>query len=198
MPYAGDDPAVVAEAGEPVDLAAAVMAAYAAHEPAAAQPPSAQPHAAQLAAVPVPNPSATVQRYMGTPSVSEAAALLAARADLRALVVEKHKLRGPDGKNATVSIARMETPMHIEIGIISPEKLAYAGVAATALLGAHTMGLLKSPTAWLRTALAAFFFSLLMQAWHLPVGPSELHLVGAMPIYLLFGFIPTLFGFGLG
>ena len=88
--------------------------------------------------------------------------------------------------------------MHIEIGIISPEKLAYAGVAATALLGAHTMGLLKSPTAWLRTALAAFFFSVLMQAWHLPVGPSELHLVGAMPVYLLFGFIPTLFGFGLG
>ena len=33
---------------------------------------------------------------------------------------------------------------------------------------------------------------------HLPVGPSELHLVGAMPVYLLFGFIPTLFGFGLG
>ena len=63
--------------------------------------------ATQLAAVPVPNPSATVQRYMGTPSVSEAAALLAAQADLRALVVEKHKLRGPDGKNATVSIARM-------------------------------------------------------------------------------------------
>ncbi len=88
--------------------------------------------------------------------------------------------------------------MHIEIGIISPEKLAYAGVAATALLGAHTLGLLESPTAWLRTALAAFFFSVLMQAWHLPVGPSELHLVGAMPVYLLFGFIPTLFGFGLG
>ena len=63
--------------------------------------------AAQLAAVPVPNPSATVQRYMGTPSVSEAAALLAAQADLSALVVEKHKLRGPDGKSATVSIARM-------------------------------------------------------------------------------------------
>ena len=46
--------------------------------------------------------------------------------------------------------------MHIEIGIISPEKLAYAGVAATAPLGAHTMGLLKSPTAWLRTALAVW------------------------------------------
>ena len=41
--------------------------------------------------------------------------------------------------------------MHIEIGIISPEKLAYAGVAATALLGAHTMACSK-PTAWLRTA----------------------------------------------
>ncbi len=37
-----------------------------------------------------------------------------------------------------------------------------------------------------------------MQLWHLPVGPSELHLVGAIPIYLLFGYIPTLFGFMLG
>ena len=78
--------------------------------------------------------------------------------------------------------------MHIEIGILSPEKIAYASAAATALLGAHALGLLKSPAAWLRTALAAFFFSVLMQAWHVPVGPSELHLVGAMPIYLLFGF----------
>lgn len=88
--------------------------------------------------------------------------------------------------------------MHIEIGILSPEKIAYASAAATALLGAHALGLLKSPVAWLRTALAAFFFSVLMQAWHVPVGPSELHLVGAMPIYLLFGFVPTLFGFGVG
>lgn len=32
----------------------------------------------------------------------------------------------------------------------------------------------------------------------MPVGPSELHMLGAMPIYLLFGFVPTLFGFGLG
>ena len=29
--------------------------------------------------------------------------------------------------------------MHIEIGILSPEKLAYAGVAATALLGTHVL-----------------------------------------------------------
>ena len=63
--------------------------------------------AAQLAGVTVPNPSDTVLRYMGTPSVSEAAALLAAGADMSALLVEKHKWRGVDGKNATVSIARV-------------------------------------------------------------------------------------------
>ncbi len=63
--------------------------------------------AATLAAVDVPNPSETVRRYTGTPSVSEAAALLAADADLTHLIVEKHKLRGPDGRNATVSIARL-------------------------------------------------------------------------------------------
>jgi len=62
----------------------------------------------QLAAVPVPNPSETVRRYTGTPSVSEAAALLAAGpgTPASALVVEKYKHRGEDGRNATVSIAR--------------------------------------------------------------------------------------------
>ena len=65
-----------------------------------------------LAAVPVPNPSATVLRYTGTPSVSEAAALLAAGkaatpAPITALRLEKHKLRGADGRNATVSIAEI-------------------------------------------------------------------------------------------
>ena len=65
-----------------------------------------------LARVAVPNPSETVRRHTGTPSVSEAAALLAAgRADeMRALVVEKHRLRGPDGRHATVSVARMRSP----------------------------------------------------------------------------------------
>lgn len=63
--------------------------------------------AAQLAAVAVPNPSDTVLRHMGTPSVSEAAALLAAGAGPSALLVEKHKWRGADGRNATVSIARV-------------------------------------------------------------------------------------------
>lgn len=62
----------------------------------------------ELAAVPVPNPSETVRRYTGTPSVSEAAALLAAGpgTPMTALVVEKFKLRGADSRNVTVSIAR--------------------------------------------------------------------------------------------
>ena len=63
--------------------------------------------AAELARVAVPNPSETVRKYTGTPSVSEAAALLAAKADMRELLVEKLKLRGPDGRNATISIARI-------------------------------------------------------------------------------------------
>ena len=63
--------------------------------------------AAELAAVAVPNPSETVRKYTGTPSVSEAAALLAGAVDKTQLIIEKHRLRGPDGRNATVSIARM-------------------------------------------------------------------------------------------
>jgi cobalt-precorrin 5A hydrolase len=63
--------------------------------------------AAELAVVPVPNPSETVRRYTGTPSVSEAAALLAAGTGMDDLIIEKHKKRGPDGRNATVSIARI-------------------------------------------------------------------------------------------
>jgi len=63
----------------------------------------------KLARVAVPNPSETVRKYTGTPSVSEAAALLAAgpTTSMTALVVEKHKHRGADGRNATVSIARI-------------------------------------------------------------------------------------------
>ena len=63
--------------------------------------------AAELAAVPVPNPSETVRKYTGTPSVSEAAALLAGGVDATQLLIEKYKARGPDGRNATVSIARI-------------------------------------------------------------------------------------------
>ncbi|MBT9520374.1 MAG: cobalamin biosynthesis protein [Dechloromonas sp.] len=63
--------------------------------------------ASLLSTVHVPNPSETVLKYTGTPSVSEAAAILAANADASHLIIEKHKLRGPDGRNATVSIARI-------------------------------------------------------------------------------------------
>ena len=61
----------------------------------------------ELAKVEVPNPSETVRKHTGTPSVSEAAALLAAGTDKTNLIIEKHRLRGPDGRNATVSIARI-------------------------------------------------------------------------------------------
>jgi cobalt-precorrin 5A hydrolase len=67
----------------------------------------------QLAAVPVPNPSETVRKHTGTPSVSEAAALLAAgAAGPEALLVEKHKCRGTDGRSATVSVARCPDPLN--------------------------------------------------------------------------------------
>ena len=66
--------------------------------------------AAQLAAVDVPHPSETVRKYTGTPSVSEAAALLTAcpgNPDASLLIIEKLCHRGQDGRNATVSIARI-------------------------------------------------------------------------------------------
>lgn len=62
--------------------------------------------AEQLAQVEVPNPSAVVLKYMGTPSVAEAAAILAAQANMDDLLLEKYKYLGTDGKNATVSIVR--------------------------------------------------------------------------------------------
>ena len=63
--------------------------------------------AQELAKVDVPNPSETVRKHTGTPSVSEAAALIAAHTDKTNLIIEKHRHRGPDGRNATVSIARI-------------------------------------------------------------------------------------------
>lgn len=88
--------------------------------------------------------------------------------------------------------------MHIEPGMISAAKLAYANVSALALLGFYGRTLLLSPALLLRTAIAALFFSLFMQSFHLPVGPSELHFIGAMTLYLTLGFVPTLCGFGAG
>ena len=64
--------------------------------------------AEELRQVTVPNPSAVVLKYMGTPSVGEAAALLLANGEIDDLLVEKYKYKGHDGKNATVSVARVK------------------------------------------------------------------------------------------
>lgn len=88
--------------------------------------------------------------------------------------------------------------MHIEPGVLAQTKVLAANAAAAGLLLAHAPALLKRPTLVLRTLLAALFFSLFMQSFHMKVGPSELHFVGAMPIYLLLGYLPTLFGFTIG
>ncbi|MCF6211095.1 MAG: cobalamin biosynthesis protein [Gammaproteobacteria bacterium] len=63
--------------------------------------------AAQLSTVEVPNPSEVVRKYMGTPAVAEAAAMLAANTGIENLLLEKIKYRGVDNKNATVSIVRL-------------------------------------------------------------------------------------------
>ncbi|MBL8452566.1 MAG: energy-coupling factor ABC transporter permease [Zoogloea sp.] len=88
--------------------------------------------------------------------------------------------------------------MHIEPGYVASAKILAANAAAIALVGSQSVHLLKAPTLIVRSLLAAVFFTVAMQAFHLPVGPSELHFLGAMPLYLSLGFIPTLFGFAIG
>ncbi|MBF0583876.1 MAG: cobalamin biosynthesis protein [Magnetococcales bacterium] len=73
--------------------------------------------ATRLAQVVVPNPSETVQRYMGTPSVSEAAALLAGREGGK-LLLPKHCFRANDGFNVTIALAEA-TPQHYQENIPS-------------------------------------------------------------------------------
>lgn len=92
--------------------------------------------------------------------------------------------------------------MHIEPGVLLAGKVAAANAVAVALVGTAALAALRRPAAlptllW-RTLLAAGFFTLCMQAFHLKVGPSELHFLGAMPMYLAFGLVPTLLGFALG
>lgn len=88
--------------------------------------------------------------------------------------------------------------MHIEPGFIAQTKLILANVSAIGLLGHYARGLLRQPADIVRTLLAALFFSLFMQSFSTPVGPSELHFVGAMAMYLTLGFLPTLIGFAAG
>lgn len=88
--------------------------------------------------------------------------------------------------------------MHIEPGYITTAKIAAANLGALSVVGYYSRNLLKQPANLLRTGLAALFFSLFMQSLHMNVGPSELHFIGAMAIYLTLGFIPTLLGFAAG
>ncbi len=88
--------------------------------------------------------------------------------------------------------------MHIEPGFIAPAKLVFANVTAAAVLAGHLKGVFRAPAVLLRTLLAAAFFSFFMESFHMYVGPSELHFVGAMAIYLTLGYLPTLYGFALG
>lgn len=88
--------------------------------------------------------------------------------------------------------------MHIEPGYISQAKVMLANVTALSVVGYYARDLLKQPADIVRALIAALFFSLFMQSFHMQVGPSELHFVGAMAIYLTLGFVPTLFGFAAG
>ena len=88
--------------------------------------------------------------------------------------------------------------MHIEPGILSGAKIAAANLAATALVAAQAPELSGNRSACCAPLLAALFFSVFMQSFHTPAGASELHFIGAMPIYPTLGFVPTLLGFGLG
>ena len=92
--------------------------------------------------------------------------------------------------------------MHIEPGYIAPLKVAAANAGAIGVLAWGCKEQIKElrlqPWALLRSLMAAGFFSLFMESFHMPVGPSELHFVGAMAMYLTLGFTPTLLGFGIG
>jgi len=88
--------------------------------------------------------------------------------------------------------------MHIEPGLIAPVKVMAANAAAIGVLAYYAKDQIKQPANLVRTAVAAIFFSVFMQSFHMPVGPSELHFVGAIAMYLTLGFIPTLFGFAFG
>ncbi|MCB2099426.1 MAG: energy-coupling factor ABC transporter permease [Rhodobacterales bacterium] len=92
--------------------------------------------------------------------------------------------------------------MHIEPGFVAPAKVMMANVGAIGVLTwaakEHIKTLIREPWAPLKVAAAAVFFTLFMQSFHMPVGPSELHFVGAMAMYLTLGFIPTLLGFAIG
>lgn len=92
--------------------------------------------------------------------------------------------------------------MHIEPGFVAPAKVLMANIGAVGVFAWGAAEQLKSlrraPWAPAKVAAAAVFFSVFMESFHMPVGPSELHFVGAMAMYLTLGFGPTLLGFAVG
>lgn len=88
--------------------------------------------------------------------------------------------------------------MHIEPGFVSAAKVMGANLAIIGVLAFYLKSLIRHPLDILKVMLAAIFFSVFMQSFHVSVGPSELHFIGAMSIYLTLGFIPAMFGFALG
>lgn len=88
--------------------------------------------------------------------------------------------------------------MHIEPGFVIETKVIAANVVAMGVLAYYSKGLIKQPLNVVKTLIAAIFFSLFMQSFHAPVGPSELHFIGASVMYLTLGFVPTLIGFSVG
>ena len=92
--------------------------------------------------------------------------------------------------------------MHIEPGYVQPAKIAMANAGAVTVLVWAAKEQLKdwavAPWQFAKTGVAALAFTVFMQSYSAPVGPSELHFVGAMAMYLTLGFLPTLVGFALG
>jgi len=92
--------------------------------------------------------------------------------------------------------------MHIEPGYIAQAKVIAANVSAIGVLALYAKSMIQNPITifptTVKTLLAAVFFSIFMQSFHMSIGPSELHFVGASAMYMTLGFLPTLFGFALG
>ncbi len=96
--------------------------------------------------------------------------------------------------------------MHIEPGYVQPAKVAMANVGALGVLAwaakeqikDHFQGQQNIVWNLAKTAVAAVALNVFMQSFSMHVGPSELHFIGAMALYLTLGFWPVLMGFAVG
>ena len=73
--------------------------------------------------------------------------------------------------------------MHIEPGVLNAAKIVYANAAAATVVLGQSRSLWRAPPLIISTLLAALFFSLFMEIYHVKIGPSELHFVGASVVY---------------